>query len=350
MNQPTHTTIRPSEQLLIDLLPELSAGRLLTNTVGRAQFAAAYAREHASSPVCCWFLDLFQCEQAQAELGEMPANLRMLCEADFPAEEFDLVALAIQKQGNSELVRELLQQAHQRLALGGRFVAATDNPQDSWLHEQLQKLYDKVTRRPLPTGVVYLATKKSELKKVKNYDCELSFRDGERSLHVLTRPGVFSHREIDSGAKALMSIMMIDPNTRILDLGCGSGAVGLAAAARESNVSVHAIDSNPRAIQCAQWGALKNELPKITTALDCDGRSVADEQFDVVLANPPYYSNFRLAELFVQIAKRTLVPDGYLILVTKSPKWYENHLPDQDFYEIYVHTAHGYSVVTAMRG
>lgn len=351
MDQPTHTTtIRPSEQLLLDVLPELPAGRALTNTAGRAQFAAAYARLHATSPVTTWYLDLFQCEQTKAQLVDAPGNLQLLCEADFPATEFDLVALALHKQGDGELTRDLLQQAQQRLVLGGRFVAAIDHPDDSWLHDQLHKLYDKVTRRPAKTGVVYLATKKSELKKVKHYDCELTFRDGERELQALTRPGVFSHREIDGGAKALLAIMEIDPGQRVLDLGCGSGAVALAAAARGERVRVHAVDSNPRAVQCVKWGAAKNELPLITSALDCDGRSVKPNSFDLVLANPPYFSNFRLAELFVQIAKRALVPDGYLILVTKTPKWYENHLPDQDFYEIYVHASHGYRVVTAMRG
>ena len=35
--------VRPQEQLLLDTLGELPAGRLLCNTAGRAQFAAEYA-------------------------------------------------------------------------------------------------------------------------------------------------------------------------------------------------------------------------------------------------------------------------------------------------------------------
>lgn len=350
MNQPTHTaTVRPAEQLLIDLIPELPAGRMATNTAGRAQFATAYAQQHPTASVTCWFLDLYQCEQAQAAVGGDAPNLQCQCTSDWPEEELDLAALVLSKQGDGELTRDLLQQAQQRLKIGGRFVAAIDHPEDTWLHDQLHKLYDKVTRRPLDNGVVYLATKKAPLKKVKQYDCELGFADNDRELRVLTRPGVFSHREIDVGARALIEIMQIDPGYRVLDLGCGSGVVGLAAAAREADVRVQAVDSNPRAVQCAEWGAAQNELPLVTATLDCDGRTVAEEAFDLVLANPPYYSNFRLAELFVQIATKALVTDGYLLIVTKTPKWYEDHLPTQGYSEINVLEYKNYRVVTAMK-
>ncbi|HTN74333.1 MAG TPA: methyltransferase [Pirellulaceae bacterium] len=351
MNENSSPAVRPAEQLLIDLIPELPTGKLLANSLGRAQFARAYSEAQPTALVTCWFLELFHCEESQAALGEVPpANLQVICATDFPEEEFDIVALALQKAGDGELTRELLQQAHERLKIGGQFVAAIDHPHDSWLHDQLHKLYEKVTRRPLKTGVVYLATKKTPLKKLKNYRCEMTQSDSGRVLQVLSRPGVFSHREIDVGAKALIEIMQVEPGNRVLDLGCGSGVVGLVAAARAPGVTVHAIDSNPRAIECMQWGAAQNELTNITATLDCDGRSLTADQFDLVLANPPYYSNFRLAELFVVIASQTLVLDGYLLVVTKQPQWYIDNLPAHGFREIDVHPVKGYRVITCMKG
>jgi 16S rRNA (guanine1207-N2)-methyltransferase len=342
--------VRPQEQLLIDLVPELAAGRLLCNTAGRAQFALEYARNNPQATATCWFLDLYQCEQARAAAGETSTNLQLVCAADFPSAEVDLAALALHKQGDGELTREMLQQAHERLAIGGRIVAAIDQPSDQWLHELLKKQYDKVTRRPSETGAVYLATKKSPLKKLKHYDCEFEFRDAGRTLKLLSRPGVFSHRELDGGARALLNVMQIDPGLRVLDIGCGSGAVALAAAAREAGVRVHAIDSNPRAVECVLAGAERNDLKaSINAALDCDGRTVAENAFDLVLANPPYFSNFRLAELFVQIASKALVEDGYLLVVTKTPKWYEEHLPAHGYREINTLPERGYVVVTAMK-
>lgn len=314
--------VRPQEQHLIDRAAELPAGRALCTTAGRGQLAAAYATR-PECEVICWLLDLDQSQQARRELGRVPSNLHFECAPDPPPDEYAAAALCFSHKGDAELARETLQMAHQRLAMGGRFAAAIDNPRDQWLHEQLRAMFDKVTRQPERDAVVYLATKTRPLKKHKDYACELAFRDAEGLVHVRTRPGVFSHREVDGGARALLKTMPIEPGRRVLDLGCGSGAVGIAAALRAENVQVHAIDSNPRAIEAFLWAADRNGVSsRATTALDCDGTSVKPGTFDLVLTNPPYFSNFRIAGLFVAIAGRALRPGGTLLVVTKAPEWY----------------------------
>lgn len=318
--------VRPQEQRLIELAGQLPAGRALCNTVGRAQLATALA-QRPDCEICCCFLDLYQHQQAQLAIGRVPANLRLICEADFPEGEFQAAALCFSKQGDAELTRDLLQAAHQRLAIGGRLATAIDNPADQWLHEQLRGMFDKVTRRPEKDSVVYLATKTAPLKKLKDFACELAFRDGERLIHLRTQPGVFSHRQVDGGARALIKAMLIEPGLHVLDLGCGSGAVGIAASLRAENVHVQATDSSPRAIEAARWAAARGGAVHFTATLDCDGSSLAPGTFDLVLANPPYFSNFRLAGLFVTIAHRGLKPGGKLLVVTKTPQWYEENLP-----------------------
>ena len=252
------------------------------------------------------------------------ANLHLVCTGrSARGSPLDAAALCFGRQGDAELTRDLLQAGHERLAIGGRLAAAIDNPRDQWLHEQLRAMFDKVTRRPNADAVVYLATKTRPLKKHKDYACELAFRDGERLIHLRTRPGVFSHREVDGGARALVKSMQIEPGQRVLDLGCGSGAVGIAAALRAEEVQVHAIDSNPRAIEAVQLGRrakLAWPPPHRRARLRRQQRPAGT--FDLVLANPPYYSNFRLAALFVAIAHRALQPGGKLLVVTKTPQWY----------------------------
>jgi 16S rRNA (guanine1207-N2)-methyltransferase len=49
--------------------------------------------------------------------------------------------------------------------------------------------------------------------------------------------------------------------------------------------------------------------------------------YDLALANPPYYADFRIAELFVEAAWRALAPGGTLLVVTKQPAWYRERLP-----------------------
>ncbi len=351
MELPSDTPLlaaRPQEQLLIDLVPALPVGRLLTNTIGRAQFAHAYAVAQPSAEACCWSLDLFQHDLQASAIGQLPANLRLDCSADLPNEAFDIAAIIINMQGDGELARDLLQQAALRLREGGTFLAATDNPHDIWLGEQLERLFTKVVRRPQVAGVVYQAIKTAAPKKIKQYDHEFVFRDGEHLLKIKTRPGVFSHREIDPGARALLRTMYIEPDARVLDIGCGSGVISLAAARRGAAI-VHAIDSNARAVQCTAWGAEANQLPQITTAIDCDGSSVAEGEFDLAVANPPYFANYRIAEHFATMAAAALRPLGQLLIVTKTPQWYEERLPELGFIDFESEPEKNYVIVRAYR-
>jgi 16S rRNA (guanine1207-N2)-methyltransferase len=335
---------RPAEQLLIDWLPKLRGGaQVLCTTLGRGQFATAYSDAHPEARVACWFLDLFATEQSALQIGPRPDHFQLLCQVDPPAEAFDLACLPVPRQGEVELVRDQLQLAHDRLQIGGTLVASTDNASDSWLNEQLQLLFDKVSRHNVAGGAIYSAVKQKPLKKLKNFACEFAFRDHERLVHLRSRPSVFSHRSLDTGARALLESMQLQPGQRILDIGCGSGAVALAAVFRAEGITAHAIDTNPRAVEATQWAAVRNETPAVTAALDCDGRSVEAGTFDLAVGNPPYYSNFRIAELFITIACRALKPTGECLLVTKMPEWYVNHLP-RWFEQIEQSTARAFQV------
>ncbi len=342
---------RPQEQLLIDRLDRWSPQHAICNTAGRGQFAKALAlkllestprpgldeegtsarddstvTEHAQ--VICLFQDLYPMQQAAKDFAEPLPNLQHVCQSDFPDGEVDLAAVICSAHGIADLSRDLLQQAHDRLVHRGTLVASIDNPEDQWLHGELQKLFNKVTREPGQEGVFYSATKTAALTKHKNFAAEFPFRDGPRLITLKTRPGVFSHRRLDVGARALITAMEVHPKMRVLDLGCGSGGVGIAAALRQPEADVWCVDSSPRAIECTAWGAEKNGVTNLTTRLDADGSNLPTGYFDLVLANPPYYSHYRLAELFLRTTVHMLNADGELLLVTKAPAWFRENLPE----------------------
>jgi 16S rRNA (guanine1207-N2)-methyltransferase len=338
---------RPQEALLVELAATLPGGRVLCNTAGWAQFACAYAAAQPQAAVVCWLLDLYQAAESRRVAAGWP-QVAVVCEADPPAGPFDLVVWSFSRQGDGELARELLQAGHERLAVGGELIAAIDNPRDKWLHEVLRDIFPKVVRAARPAGALYRAVKTAPLKKLKNYAAEFTYRVGERLLHVRTRPGVFSHRRVDDGARALIKSLSEPLPERVLDLGCGSGAVGLAAAIQSPQVRLLGTDSNPRAVEALVWGADRNGVAaQVQAALDCDGQAVPAAAFDLVLANPPYYSHFRLAELFCRIAARALATGGRLLLVTKSPEWYRRPLPGLALDEI--RPAGEYHLVSARR-
>jgi 16S rRNA G1207 methylase RsmC len=350
----------PAEQLLIDALPELHGPRVLCCTLGRGQFAAQALRQLPGALVVCHEFDIYLAGEirnwiasntgaaGEPTAGEGEACVDVVTTADFPEREFDLVALPIDPRGEAELARELLQTAHQRLVQGGRLLAATSNPEDQWLHAEMRKLFAKVTRRPSERGVLYLATKVDHLKKIKRFECDFAFRDLERLIHVSTRPGVFSHRSLDAGARALINTMSIQAGDRVVDLGCGSGAVTFAAAFRAAGVQVVALDSHARAIDCTRRGALRNGLENVTTRLDAEGDVGEPGTFNVVVANPPYYSDFRIAEIFLQGGWRALKPGGKLFLVTKALTWFETRLPEL-FLDVKKHPHRLYTVFEATK-
>ena len=113
----------------------------------------------------------------------------------------------------------------------------------------------------------------------------------------------------------------------VVDIGCGSGCVAIGIAARDPSVHVHAFDSSARAVECTQRNAALNGLANISVALEAAGNVPEPGSFDLALANPPYYADFRIAELFVDSAWRALAPGGTLLVVTKQPAWYVEHLP-----------------------
>jgi len=330
---------RPAEAHALEVARALSprpasaAGgrRVICTTAGRGQAAFELAAADSDAEVTVWFLDLFPQAAAQAAWESPPAGLRSICAADMPAGPYDLAIVPLSKNGEAELSRDILQSAFIHLAIGGRLVAAIDNPRDNWLREQLAETGETVRVR---TGsgdnadtVAYIVEKTHELSKVRDFSCEFIFRDRERLLTALTRPGVFAHRRIDPGARHLLNAVDVAPDTRVVDIGCGSGCVALGLAARDPSLHVHAFDASARAVDCTRRAAALNALDNLTVAVECEGQVPDPGTYDLALANPPYYSDFRIAELFVEAAHMALAPGGTLLIVTKQPTWYLDYLP-----------------------
>ncbi|MCA9128354.1 MAG: methyltransferase [Planctomycetales bacterium] len=320
----------PTESLLIDALAprvaDWSIQRAIVVSPGRAQVAGFLTQSLPIISTIAWYQDLFSATQARKELDE---RVIVECSSDLPEGEVDLVAIPLLKRGEAELSRDLLQQAHQRLANGGYLAASVDNPKDQWLHGQMQRLLDKVTCHRTDGGCVYWGCKSNSTIKIKDFSCKFVFR-GEDGTHLqaYSRPGVFSHRRVDVGARQLMRSADIEPGNNILDLGCGAGTVAIASAV-QTDGRVFAVDSNARAIECTNVGAQLNDLQNITSILNADGQLTFPVDIDLVLANPPYYGNDAIAQHFVDVARRALRPGGALLVVTKRPRWYAEYFEDR---------------------
>jgi 16S rRNA G1207 methylase RsmC len=319
--------IPPQEKLLIDLLEDVLGERVLCTSLGRAQLARAAADVRPSGRVTCWFLDLYRLRLAEAHQEvPIPDSLEFICGADLPTGEYDAALIPISVSGEAELTRDLLQMAYVRLAPQGRLIVAVDNPRDRWLGGEMEKLFSRVVRITRAEGTVYQGVRRGPLKKWKDFRCEFACRDGQRLLRIISRPGVFSHRRVDPGARHLLNYMELHEGDRVLDLGCGSGVVTLGAAASSPQVHVHALDTNARAVECTRQGAEANDLRNISVELTSADDLEMSEPCQLVLANPPYFSGTRIVRAFFDAARRCLAPGGRILLVTKLPRWYAEHM------------------------
>lgn len=381
------------EALLIGACHGVASGRALCTSLGWGQCAVSLARRLPQARVVCHFLDLHPLEQARHVAEDTAARVEWVCSTDLPAGPFDLAAIPVSRFGEAELTRDMLQDAYERLDEGGQLITAVDNPQDHWLHGELRKLLIKVTREAQRAGVVYRGVRHGPLERRRAFRCEFAFRDQGRLVRAVSRPGVFSHRRLDLGARALLEAMEVKAGDRVLDMGCGSGVVGLAAALRAPGVFVQAIDSNARAVDCTRQGAVLNgitvidheaalpgdsgrpavgetarsgdrpqhrpgEPPQrddgrqlgsaINVLLDAEGRVPQPGTFDLALGNPPYYSHYQIAEIFLQAARQALRPGGRVLIVTKKDEWHLARMR-QLFESVQSRDVRGYRMVSGVQ-
>ena len=91
----------------------------------------------------------------------------------------------------------------------------------------------------------------------------------------------------------LSSLPRLKPGLRVMDLGCGTGLLGLLLLQRQPGLSVTGLDIQPAAIRLAETAAAENALEDRLTFRTADLREVKTlfptGSFDLAVCNPPYY-------------------------------------------------------------
>lgn len=126
---------------------------------------------------------------------------------------------------------------------------------------------------------------------------------GFRGLRVGVEPGVFVPRA-RTGLLVREAVQALGPGTTghpvVVDLCCGTGAVGLAIAAEHPGVRLWAVDLDPAAVACARRNA-RTLGPAGTRVLlgDLDAPLPGDlaGRVDVLVANAPYVPTAELVHM-----------------------------------------------------
>lgn len=127
-----------------------------------------------------------------------------------------------------------------------------------------------------------------------------------------------------------LSAETIPPHSTVLDMGCGTGIAGLAAATWADMVV--SADINPTAVRCATINSQLNKLEHKISAVTSDlFNNLQGQKFDVVLFNPPFYSGqpdagfdqawrttSTIAQQFARQLRHHFTPTGYALILLSS--------------------------------
>ena len=130
--------------------------------------------------------------------------------------------------------------------------------------------------------------------------------------------GVFAAHGLDPGTALLIEHLRIADGESVLDLGCGWGAVGVAAAKSTPRGKVVLTDVNRRAARLARENLERNHLTNGDVRIGPQFDTVAGERFDVVATNPPFHvGRAAILEILAEVPVH-LAPGGRLLLVGKG--------------------------------
>lgn len=139
-----------------------------------------------------------------------------------------------------------------------------------------------------------------------------------KPFDFMTASGVFSKDRIDLGTRLLIESMILPEKGCILDIGCGYGAVGIAAAVFNPNLHVAMTDVNIRAIRLARQNAELNHAWNVDIKHGRFYEPVRDTVFDCVLSNPPVSAGMKTVEAIITEAPAHLSRKATLQMVVKS--------------------------------
>ena len=141
-------------------------------------------------------------------------------------------------------------------------------------------------------------------------------------FQLTVEPGVFSGRKLDDATALLLGALRLARNDDVLDLGCGAGAIGIAASLLAPEGQTVLVDSSPLAVRLAERNLTANGINNASVLLSDAYSAVPGRRFDVIATNPPFHQHSKetrgVAERFVRQAPDYLRPGGRFYVVANA--------------------------------
>jgi len=321
-------TIRPSVRLLAEEMSDEPGQPVLDLRCGTGLVGALAARRGAEVTLCDDSLVAVEATQRTLELNGVSG--RVIHGHDLVG-QFDFVLLDAPR--GRDWVRHLLSKAALALRPGGNLLLAGPNRggikgfvQDA--NEMVGPCEVKRIKAANRLAICERSAAVSDRQSVVSQNHTTTIRG--QPIYFVTQPGVFSQGGLDEGTRALIEAMIVRRGETVLDLGCGCGIVGAAAA--HMGGQVVCVDSSAAALQATRATLELNGVTNAQVlASDC-ASAVRDMQFDVVATNPPFHQGlgveYDVAQQFVRDAAHVLHRGGRLYLVANRFIRYERVMAD----------------------
>lgn len=139
-----------------------------------------------------------------------------------------------------------------------------------------------------------------------------------KPFEFLTASGVFSKKRVDLGTRLLIESMILPKSGYVLDLGCGYGAVGIAAAVFDADLHVVMVDVNVRAVRLARQNAEINSVQNVTIRHGHLYEPVKGYTFNCILSNPPVSAGIETVKAIITGAPESMSSKALFQIVVKS--------------------------------
>ena len=140
-----------------------------------------------------------------------------------------------------------------------------------------------------------------------------------RPYKFKTCSGIFSFKKVDKGTQLLLNHLVIPERaSHVLDMGTGYGIIGIVVAAESPHVQVTLIDINQRAVWIARENLKLNKITNAKVYLGDFFAPIKQENFDVILSNPPLSLGQKIIFNFISNTIKYLKNDGYFYLVART--------------------------------
>ena len=152
---------------------------------------------------------------------------------------------------------------------------------------------------------------------------------GGRRLEFATCLDLFSSHQVDVGSRLLLRTIEpvlaargVEGGSRVLDLGCGYGALGVALATLPVVASAHLVDRDALAVDFAAENARANDV-EVTAAVSLGlaevRRDAPEARYDLVVSNLPGKAGAAVLSSMLLGSLGVLAPGGFVAVVVIEP-------------------------------